>query len=349
MIVREVGPEQQDQWNGLIKDSPYGHILQSWEWGDFKKSMGNPSIRVGVFEDDDLVAAAQYTIHPVPYLKRNIGYLPKGPTSDPKYIPEILQALKTSSRENNLVFLKIEPNIDDVAKTYFDSYQEKLKEQGLLSSPKEIFAKHTFYLDLTLSEEELLARMHEKWRYNIRLSQRKGVEVEEQTDHQSLERFIELQSHTAKRNGFFIHSPQYYRNLWMTLQPKGLAHLLTAKVNGVVVAAWILFVFGKTLYYPYGASSDLHRETMPSHSLMWQSILLGKRLGCTRFDLWGATHPDAKNDPWIGFTRFKQGFGPQFVTFPGAYDLVLQDRWYKWLNLADKARWWWLRHIRSRL
>lgn len=345
MIVREVGPEQKEDWDNLVACNPSGHILQSWDWGEFKKTMGNTPHRLGVFDRDALVGVAQYTTHPVPYTDKFIGYLPKGPVvGSPEALGEILEGLKTSAQKNNCVFLKIEPNIP----AGLGEWEKVFSTKGLVVSEKEIFAKHTLYLDLTKSEEELLSSMHEKWRYNIRLSERKEVVVSEQNDQHGIETFIRLQKQTAKRNKFFVHTDQYYRNLWLTLQPTGAARILLASVNGKTLAAWMLFKFGNTLYYPYGASADEGREVMPSHALMWGAIKLGKQLGCSKFDLWGAAGPDApENDPWIGFTRFKQGFNPTLVSFVGAYDLVIEPSWYRVLTFADKVRWFWLRVIRT--
>lgn len=346
MIVREVGPEEKEDWNNFVSAQEFGHVIQSWEWGEFKKTVGTPPVRIGVFREKQLVASAQYTLHPVPYTKKFIGFLPKGPilsTLEP--LPVLLDGLKTSAEDYNCAFLKIEPNIPQGSL----EAEKVFKERELLKSQKEIFARHTLYLDLTKTEEELLASMHEKWRYNIRLSQKKGVVVEEKKDTDSLENFVYLQKQTAQRARFFVHTDQYYRNLWLTLQPAGLAYLLTASYQKQTLASWLLFCFGKTLYYPYGASSEEHRELMPSHALMWEAIRLGKRLGCTKFDLWGAAGPEAgANDPWQGFTRFKMGFGPSLVSLLGTYDLVIETGWYKALNLADKARWVWLK-LKSRV
>lgn len=341
MIVREVGPEEKQDWNNFVSSNDFGHVIQSWEWGEFKKTMGTPPLRIGVFNEKQLVACAGYTLHPIPYTQKFIGFLPKGPTlATLEALPALLDALKTSAQDYNCAFLKIEPNIPQAAL----EWEKIFKEKGLLKSHKEIFARHTLYLDLTKTEEELLNRMHEKWRYNIRLSQKKGVLVEEKTDLDSLENFIYLQKQTARRGGFFVHAEQYYRNLWLSLEPAGIAYLLTASYQKQTLACWLLFRFGKTLYYPYGASSEEHRELMPSHALMWEAIRLGKRLGCTKFDLWGASGTEAgANDPWQGFTRFKAGFGPTPVSFIGTYDLVIESGWYKVLNLADKARWIWLK------
>lgn len=347
MIVREIGPEEKELWDNFIARCANGHAVQSWEWGEFKRTMGNPPTRLGAFEDNRLVGTAQYTLHLVPKTKYFVGYLPKGPVCEEKVkevLPHLLSAIKKTAQAQNCLFVRIEPNIEIENKLWADL----LTKNGSSKSPKNIFARHNFYLDLTKSEEELLSEMHPKWRYNIRLSEKRGVKVEEESNSSGLEKFISLQKETAKRGGFFVHPDHYYQKLFQILHVTKTAHLLNAYApdSKTLLTSWVLFKFGDTLYYPYGASASIGREVMPSHAIMWAAIKLGKKLGCKRFDLWGAAPPDApENDPYAGFTRFKEGFNPARVTYLGAYDLVTNPLGYKIFNLADKLRWIALRAI----
>ena len=346
MDTRNPTLAEKETWNAFIAKSDSGHIVQSWQWGEFKESFGNPVTRIAIFSQGKIVAAASYTLHKIPFLNKYVGYLPKGPVfkdNEELYLPELLKSLKAQAKEQSCIFIKIEPNISaDIA--FID---EIFRKTGLLKSEKTIFAPHSLYLDLTKSDDELLSKMHPKWRYNIRVSERHKVKVQEKKDNASVERFIKLQRETAKRDGFYIHPDNYYRGLWKKLHPDGLVYLLEASAQGRPLAYWLLFKFGTTLYYPYGASSPELRNTMPSHALMWAAIKFGQKIGCTRFDLWGAAAPSAKeNDPWSGFTRFKEGFGAQRISYLGAYDLVIDSVSYRLFNTADKLRWAILRTFR---
>jgi lipid II:glycine glycyltransferase (peptidoglycan interpeptide bridge formation enzyme) len=342
MLVREIGPGEKEVWNNFIARSACGHVVQSWEWGEFKKQMGNPPTRLGVFDNQVLLATAQYTLHPVPKTPFFIGYLPKGPVCDKNLqetLPEILSAIRKTAQSQNCLLVRLEPNIYSDNRLWVDS----LVSWGLKKSPKDVFAPHNFYLDLTKSEKELLSIMHPKWRYNIRLAERKGVKVREESNEEGLKKFLNLQRETARRDGFFVHPDSYYQKLFQVLQPAGMAYLLNAYKEGnslVPLVSWLFFKFGQTLYYPYGASASFGREVMPSHAMMWAAINLGKKLGCTRFDLWGAAAPNAPaDDPYTGFTKFKEGFRPARVSYLGAYDLVINLLGYKIFNFADKLRW----------
>lgn len=328
-------------YEDFVSNSPTGHIVQSWSWGEFKDSYGNKVTRIGVIEKDKLVATASYTLHQVPYTNKFVGYLPKGPTvssADPQPLEVLLEKLLEVAKSQNCLFIRLEPNFLTSEKYHLP------KRDNLVMAPKNIFAPHTLFLDLTRSEEELLKNMHEKWRYNIRLSERKGVKVEETEDIGS---FIALQKETAKRDKFFIHPDHYYQELWKKLEPLGYATILQAKYENEVLASWLLFHYGDKLYYPYGASSSENRNLMGSHAMMWAAIKWGKQHDCKVFDLWGASPEEADhNDPWQGFTTFKLGFGAKRVSFLGTYDLVINPTWYKLFNLTDNLRWKILRVIR---
>jgi lipid II:glycine glycyltransferase (peptidoglycan interpeptide bridge formation enzyme) len=134
--------------------------------------------------------------------------------------------------------------------------------------------------------------------------------------------------------------------MWETLKSEKIdtdkltAHLFLAKYNEEVLASWILFVYKNILYYPYGSSSISHRETMASNLMMWEAIKFGKKLGLEKFDMWGAlsNNPD-KNDPWYGFHRFKEGYGPKHIEFLGSFDLVINPVLYNAYKILDKIRW----------
>lgn len=334
MILREIGPNEKELYNSFVANSPYGHVIQSWEWGEFKAGQGLQVFRFGAFDNDKLLGTAQFTLHKVPKTKYHIAYLPKGPvlgSDTKKVLPAFATSFKDLADTYQLVFVKVEPNVEYGT----ESWEDALNLAGFQKSPKWIFTEFNFLLDLRPSEEEILARMHEKWRYNIRLSERKGVTITEEDSTEALEEHIRLQKETAKRQKFLLHADKYYHDLWAALRPKKMIYLLTAKHEGKTLASWLVMHFGKTIYYPYGASANFGREVMPVHALAWKTIQLGKSLGCESFDMWGAADPEvgSSQDIW-GSHVFKEGFGPKLVRYVGTYDLVFKSSYYRLFNLA---------------
>ncbi|NMA29760.1 MAG: peptidoglycan bridge formation glycyltransferase FemA/FemB family protein, partial [Candidatus Pacebacteria bacterium] len=209
---------------------------------------------------------------------------------------------------------------------------------------RSLFTRFTFYLDLNLSEEELLAKMTSKTRYNTRLAMKKGVKVFEDSSEQGLEDYLKILEETTKRQAFYAHSPEYFRQMWQIFKGSNIMHILKASYENQILVVWVLFVFNNVLYYPYGASSSKHRELMASNLMMWEAIRFGQKQKCQSFDMWGALgpNPDPK-DPWFGFHRFKRSYGGQLIEHIGTYDLVYNYPIYKIYNLAENWRWKFLR------
>ena len=335
MIVREVLDKEKALYNKTVT-----HIIQSWEWGEFRKKTGLEVLRLGHFEGSKLELAYQMTFHPVPFFKQSVGYFPKGPMPD----AVMIKALKDVGEKRNVAFIKIEPNVVvDRQKTN----DERLTHLGLVPSKKSLFTKYNFLLDLSKSEEGLLAAMHPKTRYNIGIAQKRGVEVYSSTEDHDFNIYLKLYFETTKRQKYFGHTPNYHKLVWQTLKEAKMARVMIAKYQGKPLVAWMLLNFGDNLYYPYGGSSVFHREVMASNLLAWEAIRLGKKMGLKTFDMWGALGVDADpKDPWYGFHRFKAGYAPAHAEYVGTYDLVLNPKFYNLLNIADKARWMYLKALR---
>ncbi len=332
MAVKKIAKNQINTFNKTA-----GHPLQTWEWGEFRKETGNQVLRLGVFQNNKLTDALQIMMHGIPGTNKKIGTLIKGP----KPTKEILNALTKAAKENNLIFIKLEPNVKKSANLI-----KLLVDAGAVPG-KTLFTPTTFLIDLTKSEEDLLKSFHSKTRYNIRLSRKKGVAVAEDNSKKAFEKYIALTRQTVMRQGFYAHSEKYHRLMWETLHSdmikKGkepIARLLIAKYKGEIVTCWIVFVWKNTLYYPYGASSNKHKGVMANNLMMWEAIRYGKRLDLKNFDLWG-------REPGKGFTKFKEGYRPSVIEFLGTWDLVT-SRLYYFYRLAESIRWGILR-TRSKL
>src|SRR5882762_5137967 len=285
MQIQNITESQKEAFNSIAT-----HPLQSYEWGEFREKTGIKVIRKGFYEGETIVAGLQITIHKIPHTTWTIGYVPKGtmPTK------EILEELIKIGKENNCIFIQLEPNVKKGEVT------QELPLQ-LQSSAHPLFTKYTFQLDLTKSEDDLLKNLHAKTRYNIRVAQKHTVVVKEETSEQAFQEYLKLTEETTNRQGFFAHTKKYHQLMWKTLKKQKTdqlsAHLLIAYYKNIPLTTWILFVFHDTLYYPYGASSSTHREVMASNLMMWEAIQFGKKLGLKTFDMWGSLgeNPDTKD------------------------------------------------------
>lgn len=311
-------------------DSVVGHPLQSWAWGEFRKAMGIDVVRLGRYDGKTLTQGLQLTFHQIPYLPFTIGYSPKGPLPSDNMVKELMSL----GKKNRAVFIQLEPNI------VLTNNHEPITNNAIIRSNHPLFTKYTFVLDLTKPEEELLGEMHSKTRYNIRVAQKHNVVVREDNSWEAFDAYLKLMGETTHRQAYYAHSREYHQKMWEIMHGAGVAHLFTATYQKKILAAWVLFAWKDTLYYPYGASSREHREVMAPTLMLWETALWGKQQGLKQFDLWGALGPSPdQNDPWFGFHRFKEGFNPRLVEFIGSYDLVLQPQVYKLYKITDRLRW----------
>jgi peptidoglycan pentaglycine glycine transferase (the first glycine) len=198
--------------------------------------------------------------------------------------------------------------------------QSELTRRGWVYSFDQIQFRNTATIDLQPTEEEMLARMKQKTRYNIRLAEKKGIAVRVGTAD-DLPMLYKMYAETSVRDGFAIRDEGYYQTVWQTFMSKvegqkspdtrhsPLVTPLIAEVNHEPVAGLFLFLFAGRAYYIYGMSRDAHREKMPTHLLQWEAMKRAKSAGCTAYDLWGAPETFDESDSMWGVYRFKEGLG----------------------------------------
>jgi lipid II:glycine glycyltransferase (peptidoglycan interpeptide bridge formation enzyme) len=248
-------------------------------------------------------------------------YAPKGPILDYEnldLLAEILEYLENLAAEQRALFVKIDPDVQ-VNTAEGEGVMALLRRRGWQFSREQIQFRNTILIDLGLSPDELLAGMKSKWRYNTRLAVRRGVAVR-RGGLDDLPRLYRMYAETSTRDGFVIRSQEYYTDAWGSFIMAGLAQPLIAEVEGEPVAMVVVFRYGHTAWYVYGASLGVHREKMPNHLLQWEAMRWAQEQGCVVYDMWGAPEVLDDSDPLWGVYRFKQGFGGQLVRYIGAWD-----------------------------
>ncbi len=298
------------------------HLLQSPLWGQFKAKFGwEPE----VFRSQS--SQAQVLFRKLP-LGLSLAYLPKGPVGEDwaSLWPQIDAACK----RRRAVFLQVELDLaeGDLTPDIADQLQ------GFIMEPHTIQPRNTILVDLQVDEEELLAHMKQKTRYNIRLAEKKGVVVRETNDIQG---FYRLMQTTGTRDSFAVHDISYYQQAYDIFSPTGECVLLGAFFENKPLAYLMLFLSGERSWYFYGASDDASRNLMPTYLLQWEAMRWSKAHGATVYDLWGI--PDAseaeleeqfmqRSDGLWGVYRFKRGFGGEVVRSAPAFIRVYKPLLY---------------------
>jgi lipid II:glycine glycyltransferase (peptidoglycan interpeptide bridge formation enzyme) len=272
-----------------------------------------------------------------------ILYLPKGPLlrdwGDEALREQVLDDLTAFAIREKVIFIKIDPDVplghgisgtpegssDPLGTVVLDD----LTGRGFIYSEEQIQFRNTVLVDLSSTEDDLLARMKQKTRYNIRLAARKGVIVRKGT-LTDLEMLYQMYVETALRDGFTIRGLDYYRNVWKTFmsQDDPTCQPLIAEVNGEPVAGVMVFCFAGTAYYLHGMSRAVHRNKMPNYLLQWEAMKFAKALGCSTYDLWGAPEIFDESDSMWGVFRFKRGLGGEVFRTIGAFDLPIRPNYY---------------------
>jgi lipid II:glycine glycyltransferase (peptidoglycan interpeptide bridge formation enzyme) len=199
-------------------------------------------------------------------------------------------------------------------------------------------------LDLTKSQELIMSQMNSKTRYNVRLAIKKGVQIIDDTSEDGIETFIRLMDETSRRQRFYAHDANYFRQLFRSMKNSGIVRIFHAIYNQTVLVSWIVFIFNDQIFYPYGASSALYREVMASNLMMWETIQFGQSMKAKIFDMWGALGPEPNpKDPWLGFHNFKRGYGADLMENFPTYDFVYDPAAYQLFQMANKFRWTYLR------
>jgi peptidoglycan pentaglycine glycine transferase (the first glycine) len=377
-------------WNSLISNLPNPHFLQTYEWGQVKAAYGWEPIylvwdREARMKESNLGSLAFYPSAAAMVLKRrvlrngfaarlSVLYSPKGPLLDWTNEPlrsHVLNDLQSFAKKQGAIFLKMDPDVvlgtgipssnEDSIDFHGRAILSLLKRKGWEYASDQIQFKNTVLIDLTPTDDEMLARMKQKTRYNIRLAEKKGVALRVGT-LEDLGMLYKMYAETSIRDGFVIRDEGYYQKVWMLFmtgmlsqshnspvfanagqsshektKPRSpIAHYefpfaepLIAEVDGQPVAAIFVFYFAKRAYYVYGMSRDMHREKMPTYLLQWEAMKRAKANGCTLYDLWGAPDVFDETDPMWGVYRFKEGLGGRVVRTLGAWDFAPSPLWYK--------------------
>jgi lipid II:glycine glycyltransferase (peptidoglycan interpeptide bridge formation enzyme) len=252
-----------------------------------------------------------------------IGYIPKA-NIDNSLLPEVNQVCK----HNHAIFLKIEPDSWD------DSPLPKGEVLGGRVSPHNIQPPRTIIIDIGGTEEEILARMKQKTRYNIRLAEKKGVTVR---TWDNIESFYKMMTLTGGRDGFNVHAQEYYQRAYELLHTNDMGEILVAEYEGRSLAAIFVARHGNRAYYLYGASTDEERNRMPAYLLQWEAMKWAKERGCKEYDLWGIPDQDeatleaefqSRHDGLWSVYRFKRGFGGEVRRAAQALDRVYNPLLY---------------------
>ncbi|MDD3773713.1 MAG: peptidoglycan bridge formation glycyltransferase FemA/FemB family protein [Patescibacteria group bacterium] len=337
MKIIEIDEKYHDLWNEVAAKSS-GSFLQSYEWGEFKKSCGHQIWRIAVTETQlrgsdftssfKILAIAFVVKEKVPYLG-NYLYVPHGPVFDTvkkEKAFELLQRKITEiAKKEQAMFVRFEPKINlDFA-------------DNLIHYKASIQALYTLRVDLSANTETLLAGFKKDTRYSIRQAEKKGVKIVK-GESRDVAKFYELLKLTSERANFEIYNLEYYQKLFDILNKNNLIELYLAKFNNKIIGGAMAIFFGAEATYSHSAADPNLRNLAVAYPILWSIIKEAKMRDFSKVDLWGVAPENEINHEWAGFTHFKRGFAPKesIRAYPGSYFIInnaLKFRLYLWQKM----------------
>lgn len=332
-MLRQQEIHEREDWNARLRSLPDPHVLQTWEWGEFKRATtGWQPLRLAFLRGSELAAMVSVGIRRQGPLR--VMYAPRGPAlawDDAELRAAVLDRLQALARRQRALWLKIDPDLpcatglpgseEDRLQPTGIALIDDLLERGWHPSAGQVQFRNSIIIDLRRSDGELLASFSPNTRRKIHLARRREITVRSATTD-DLATLYGLYRVTGERDGFLIRPQSYYQQAWGRFLQAGLAHAFIAEHRRVPLAHVILFHFGERCIYFYGASSNEERQRMPNHLLQWEALRWARAQGYRSYDFRGAPDVFDESDPLWGVYGFKRGFRGLITRGVGAWDFA---------------------------
>jgi len=333
-----------DNWNAFIEKQNHFSLLQSWDWGEFKKRLGWRVRRIGLEKKGELVAGAQILIKSfIPGLS-SFAYIPRGPLvdwNDRETTGILFDTIHKKARKHKAICLRIEPPL-----LHTPENLQLIQAYGFQASAQTIQPRCTMIIQLPEDMEKLLQSFPNYLRNNIRRAQRKGVEVDIGTQ-EDLNTFYQFMKVTSQRANFPIRSGEYYEHEWKTFHPLGQAQLFIARYKDTPIAAKLSVRFGEHSAAFHAASLQEYHGLRANDLVWWTAIKWARDQGCLTYDLWGIPDevgemtirneaiPEGMSGGLWGVYYYKRHYSGDVVYYVGAYDYVYSPVLHKSLEFMS--------------
>ena len=332
--------EQEKVWEDFLAQHPEANFLQSWHWGQFHKALGNIIYRAGFYRGENLVGVMLSVVEDA----RRGRYLtvPAGPIidwQDEEVVKSFIGQIKHQASEDDCVFIRVRPQLES------NEFSNALfKKHGFVSAPIHLHAELTSQLDLSPTEDQLLANMRKATRYEIKKGIGQGIKIRVLEDTDAIKKFYKLQMLTAERQKFVPFSYKFLQEQFNVFAQAGKALLYSAEINDKLLAMGFIIFYGQEAAYHYGASTDEGRKYPGAYLIQWEAIKEAKRRGMKRYNFWGVTREDQKEHRFYRLSIFKRGFGGKDLEYLHAQDLVI-NRFRYLINLVVESIRKKIRHV----
>jgi len=343
MQIKHLTDNDVIQWNEFVAEEPLFGLLQSWEWGEFKKELGWKVFRIAVNNDRGcIIAGAQMLIKPLPSGLASMAYIPRGPIGnwlDKELAEKLIPELQRIVHLYKTAFLTIEPPL-----LCSKEVEQQIQQLGFRPSRYTNQPNATIVINIDQTLDDILLQMRKKTRQYIRSAVREGITIRAGSQ-EDLPAYYELMRATGHRNHFPARSQEYYERQWQIFSKSSNCILLMAFLQDQLLAVRAIYCFGKHAAEFHAGSLPHNSNLHPNYLLVWEAIQWAKVQGCSTYDLWGiptevgnivseGNYPPTikRMDGLWGVYQFKSGFSKNIISYVGAYDYVFQPRLYSLLS-----------------
>lgn len=327
-----------DEYEAFIQSHPQGHFAQSHMWGRQKSAWKFQAVAVRG-ADGKIKGAMGVLIRKAPVFPTSMLYICRGPVcdlDDHETLVELMNGARAIAKAHNGYVIKIDPFVkaDNAAfKAELESLGFKCMQEG--KNFEGIQPRFVMHLDVEgKTEDEVLASFTQSHRRKVRTGPKKGVEVRI-CGQEMIPEFTRIMVETGLRDNFVTRDEAYFSNMLKNLGEH--CRLYMAFCEGEPIAGTLAIWFGDKVWYLYGASSNVRRETMPNYSLQWEMIRWAIEKKCRIYDFRGVSGDLDESNPLYGLYKFKKGFNSELTEFVGEFDLVISPFWYNFLKVATKG------------
>ena len=335
MEIREI--KNKEIWESFLSQCKDKTFLQSWNWGEFSELMNEKIWRFGIFENQELIAAAftekkiakRGTFLLVPH-----GPVVKDPLNSLAVVKILTQKLKELASQEKTTFVRINPVLERN-----EQNTAIFKDLGFKQAPLQMHPEASWKLNIEPSEQELFAKMRKTTRYLIRQAQKnEKVTVLKSTDFKDIKLFSQFHNLVSERQNFIPFSLEYLEKEFSSFSKDNEVCLFFGYHDGKVAAGSFVIFWSGIGFYHHAISVPKFAKLSIPYLLLWEAIKEAKRRGCLVYDFWGFVDPKKQpRHPWAGPTLFKMGFGGAAKKYVETQDLVISKKY--WLTYAfEKIR-----------
>ncbi len=322
MIVLDINDKE--VWEEFFLSVEKKTFLNSWNWGEFRKSLGDKIWRKGVFEKEGPISL--FLITKIKSRKGSfllLAHCPAFNKLSEEGLRESIKEVKRIAKKEEVSFVRIAPIFDPGTLE-----EDIIKNLGFKASPSTVFPVKSLELDLEPSEEKILSGMRKSTRYLIKKGLNNDrITVSVSSNKKDLDIFNDLQKKTAKRQGFNAFSYEYLKKEFDVFSKDNQVRLILGyNKNECIAGAFVIF-WGEKAFYHHGASFSVSNKIPVSHLVQWEAIKEAKQRGCRLYNFWAIAPTDDPGHKWSGLTRFKKGFGGREIKYAQARDLPLSGKY----------------------